>query len=90
MHLSKAIAALSLAASVLSAAGAALQRSPIKNKVLKLDFEVLVLRAEAAWGEGDPIKLAEEQGKLDANVGLDREQAGKGSRGVGFKGEGRS
>ncbi|KAF2459011.1 hypothetical protein BDY21DRAFT_362514 [Lineolata rhizophorae] len=70
-----------------SAEGAPLQTGKIKNKVLKLQLEVLALQIEQAQGDdGVAEKLDEEQAKLDTNVALDEEAAGQPSQSVDFDG----
>ncbi|AEO53480.1 hypothetical protein MYCTH_2294851 [Thermothelomyces thermophilus ATCC 42464] len=66
--------------------GQALQNGKIKNKVLKLQLQVLALQIEAAKGKDTAAKLAEEQKKLDKNVQLDKEAAGQRSQSVNFQG----
>lgn len=60
----------------------ALQNGKIKNKVLKLQLEVLALQIEAAQGNGDQSKIDEETTKLNTNVSLDKAAAGQKSVGV--------
>lgn len=69
-----------------TAAGKALQNGKIKNKVLKLQLEVLALQIEAAQGKGDAAQLAVEQKKLNNNIKLDKTAAGQASTSVSFKG----
>ncbi|KAF2193299.1 hypothetical protein K469DRAFT_735232 [Zopfia rhizophila CBS 207.26] len=64
----------------------ALQNGKIKNKVLKLQLEVMDLMIEQAQGEDVADKIAEEQTKLDTNVQLDQEAAGQASQSVQFNG----
>ncbi|KAH0832689.1 hypothetical protein AYO21_04767 [Fonsecaea monophora] len=60
----------------------ALQNGKIKNKVLKLQLEVLALQIEAAQGDADQDKIDEETTKLNKNVALDEAAAGQKSLGV--------
>lgn len=60
----------------------ALQNGKIKNKVLKLQLQVLALQIEAAQGDPDQAKLDEETTKLNKNVQLDEAAAGEESVGV--------
>ncbi|OQU93584.1 hypothetical protein CLAIMM_00071 [Cladophialophora immunda] len=60
----------------------ALQNGKIKNKVLKLQLEVLALQIEAAQGNGDQDKIDEETTKLNNNIALDKKAAGQTSVGV--------
>lgn len=66
--------------------GRELQNGKIKNKVLKLQLQVLALEIEAAKGKDMADKLADKLKKLEKNVQLDREAAGQRSRGVNFQG----
>ncbi len=70
----------------LAAAGDAdttsLQNGKIKNKVLKLQLEVLALQIEAAQGNADQSKIDEETTKLNTNIALDKKAAGQASVGV--------
>ena len=63
-----------------------LQNGKIKNKVLKLTFEVTALQIQQAQGKDTTAKIAEEQKKLDTNIGLDVEAAGEASKTVTFNG----
>lgn len=67
---------------VSGAAETALQNGKIKNKVLKLQLEVLGIMIDAAQGNADDDKLAEEQTKLNNNIALDKKAAGQKSTGV--------
>ncbi|KAK4464868.1 hypothetical protein QBC42DRAFT_316920 [Cladorrhinum samala] len=67
-------------------AGAALQRGKIKNKVLKLQLQVMFLTVEGAQGKDTAKQLAAEQKKLANNVKLDKEAAGKPSTAINFQG----
>lgn len=59
----------------------------IKNKVLKLQLEVLSLQiAQAKTGKDNSDKIAAEQKKLDTNIALDKKAAGKTSQSVDFQG----
>ncbi len=60
----------------------ALQNGKIKNKVLKLQLEVLGLQIEAAQGNADQDKIDEETTKLNTNIALDKAAAGQTSFGV--------
>ncbi|KIW83446.1 hypothetical protein Z517_02691 [Fonsecaea pedrosoi CBS 271.37] len=64
------------------ATATALQNGKIKNKVLKLQLEVLALQIEAAQGDADQDKIDEETTKLNKNVALDEAAAGQKSLGV--------
>ncbi|KAK7402811.1 hypothetical protein QQX98_011439 [Neonectria punicea] len=66
--------------------GIALQAGKIKNKVLKLELQVLALQIEIAQGGGDQAKLDTEQAKLDKNVATDQESAGNQSQSINFAG----
>ncbi|KAF4122554.1 hypothetical protein GMORB2_7546 [Geosmithia morbida] len=68
--------------------GEALQVGKIKNKVLKLQLEVLALQIEQAKGEDNAEKLEEEQTKLNKNIATDQESAGETSQSVNFTGTG--
>ncbi|EAQ93329.1 hypothetical protein CHGG_01564 [Chaetomium globosum CBS 148.51] len=57
--------------------GQALQAGKIKNKVLKLQLQVLALQIEAAQGKDTAEKLAKQQKKLDKNVKEDEAAAGQ-------------
>jgi hypothetical protein len=60
----------------------ALQNGKIKNKVLKLQLEVLALQIKAAQGDADQDKIDEETTKLNKNIKLDEGAAGEASVGV--------
>ncbi len=60
----------------------ALDNGKIKNKVLKLQLEVLVLQIKAAQGDADQAKIDEETTKLNKNISLDTAAAGEASVGV--------
>jgi hypothetical protein len=60
----------------------ALENGKIKNKVLKLQLEVLALQIQAAQGDADQAKIDEETTKLNKNVALDEAAAGQDSVGV--------
>ena len=60
----------------------ALQNGKIKNKVLKLQLEVLALQIQAAQGNADQSKIDEETTKLNTNIALDQKAAGQASVGV--------
>jgi hypothetical protein len=59
-----------------------LQNGKIKNKVLKLQLEVLGLQIQAAQGDENQSKIDEETTKLNTNIGLDKKAAGQTSQGV--------
>ncbi|KAK2065163.1 hypothetical protein LY76DRAFT_611741 [Colletotrichum caudatum] len=63
---------------------AALNVGKIKNKVLKLQLEVLALQVQQAQGASNQAKIDAEQKKLDNNVNLDKGAAGKPSKSVAF------
>ncbi|KAF9729270.1 hypothetical protein PMIN06_010867 [Paraphaeosphaeria minitans] len=68
-------------------AATALQNGKIKNKVLKLQLEVLDLGISAAQsGKSNAAKIAQEQKKLDTNVATDQKNAGQASQSVKFSG----
>ncbi len=69
-----------------TAAGKALQNGKIKNKVLKLQLEVLALKIDGAKGKDTTAKVAEETKKLNNNIALDKAAAGQASTPVNFKG----
>ncbi|KAF2245479.1 hypothetical protein BU26DRAFT_568063 [Trematosphaeria pertusa] len=64
----------------------ALQNGKIKNKVLKLQLEVMDLMISQAQGEDNADKIAEETTKLNTNIGLDSDAAGQASQSVQFDG----
>ncbi|KAK4038740.1 hypothetical protein C8A01DRAFT_37307 [Parachaetomium inaequale] len=66
--------------------GQALQIGKIKNKVLKLQLQVMALQIEAAQGKDTAAKLAKEQKKLDNNIKQDEAAAGEASSSVDFQG----
>ncbi|KAL2680958.1 hypothetical protein Neosp_008561 [[Neocosmospora] mangrovei] len=66
--------------------GKALQTGKIKNKVLKLELQVLALQIEQAQGDDNQEKIDEEQQKLDKNVATDKESAGDQSQSINFQG----
>ena len=68
-----------------TAAGAVLQIGKIKNKVLKLQTDVLRLQIKGAQG-GDASSLAAQQKKLATNVALDVKAKGKASKAISFAG----
>lgn len=68
------------------AAADALQVGKIKNKVLKLQLEVMDLMISQAQGEDNAAKIAEEQKKLDTNIATDKKSAGQTSQSVQFNG----
>lgn len=64
-----------------------LQVGKIKNKVLKLQTDVLRIKIEVAQGNNDSAsELQKQQTKLDTNVALDRKSAGQPSMPVNFVG----
>ncbi|KAF2684022.1 hypothetical protein K458DRAFT_431639 [Lentithecium fluviatile CBS 122367] len=63
-------------------AATALQNGKIKNKVLKLQLEVMDLMISQAQGTDETAKIAEEQKKLDTNIATDKKNAGQASQGV--------
>ncbi|KAL1599854.1 hypothetical protein SLS60_007659 [Paraconiothyrium brasiliense] len=68
-------------------AATALQNGKIKNKVLKLQLEVLDLQISQAQGGSDnTAKIAAEQKKLDTNIATDKKNAGQASQSVQFSG----
>ncbi|KAK1755304.1 hypothetical protein QBC47DRAFT_414200 [Echria macrotheca] len=78
--------AIAAAGGANTAAGRALQVGKIKNKVLKLQMSVLVLKAQVAQGRQDRVaKLQEQITKLNKNVQLDEDAAGQASRSVNFQ-----
>ncbi|ORY10030.1 hypothetical protein BCR34DRAFT_486370 [Clohesyomyces aquaticus] len=69
------------------AAATALQNGKIKNKVLKLQLEVLDLQiGQAQSGKDNSAKIAAEQKKLNTNIALDKKAAGQASQSVQFAG----
>jgi len=69
--------AITAAGGVETTAGAALQIGKIKNKVLKLQTDVLRIQIETAQGNnGSASELAGQQTKLATNVALDQASAG--------------
>jgi hypothetical protein len=71
-----------------STAGKALQVGKIKNKVLKLQLEVLALQIDQAQsGKDNSDKIAAEQKKLDNNIKTDAASAGETSQSVDFQGD---
>jgi hypothetical protein len=72
---------------VAGTAKAALQIGKIKNKVLKLQTDVLRLQVQAAQGKaGLEDQIATQQKKLATNVALDVKAAGQASTGINFAG----
>ena len=65
-----------------SADTTALQNGKIKNKVLKLQLEVLGLQIQAAQGNADQSQIDAETTKLNTNIALDKKAAGQTSVGV--------
>ena len=67
--------------------GKALQVGKIKNKVLKLQTDVLRLQIQAAQGkEGLDEQIATQQKKLDTNVALDEAAKGETAKAIDFAG----
>lgn len=71
-----------IAAATDGAEATALQNGKIKNKVLKLQLEVLTIQIQAAQGSPDDERLAEEMTKLNNNIALDAAAAGQEAVGV--------
>lgn len=69
-----------------TAEGKALQIGKIKNKVLKLQLQVMVLQIEATQGKDTAAKLATQSAKLAKNVKTDEDAAGEASASVDFQG----
>jgi len=68
-------------------AGTALQNGKIKNKVLKLQTDVLRIQIEVAQGNtGSASELSAQQTKLATNVALDKAAAGQTSTAISFAG----
>ncbi|EHK99402.1 hypothetical protein GLAREA_06695 [Glarea lozoyensis ATCC 20868] len=68
-------------------AATALQNGKIKNKVLKLQTDVLRLQIQAAQGKtGLDAQIATQQKKLATNVALDEKAAGQASTAIDFAG----
>lgn len=69
-------------------AGKALQVGKIKNKVLKLELEVLGLQIQQAQsGKDNTAKIAAETTKLNTNIALDTKAAGQTSQSIDFSGD---
>ena len=67
--------------------GKALQVGKIKNKVLKLQTDVLRLQIQAAQGKaGLEDQIATQQKKLDTNVALDEAAKGQTAKAIDFAG----
>ena len=80
--------AIDAAGGTKTTAGAALQVGKIKNKVLKLQLEVLGLQIDQAQkGTDNSDKIAEEMTKLNNNIKLDAAAAGQTSQSVDFDGD---
>lgn len=80
-------AAIAAAGGTKTAAGKALQNGKIKNKVLKLQTDILRIQIESAQGNsGSAGNLAGQQKKLAANVALDKKAAGQPSTAISFAG----
>ena len=72
---------------VSGAAKTALQNGKIKNKVLKLQTDVLRLQIQQAQGKaGLEGQIATQQQKLATNVALDEKARGQKSTGISFAG----
>jgi hypothetical protein len=79
--------AIAAAGGTNSAAGASLQIGKIKNKVLKLQTDVLRLQIKQAQGDDTvAAQLAQQQTKLATNVALDVKAAGQKSTSIDFAG----
>lgn len=65
-------------------AATALQNGKIKNKVLKLQLEVLGLQIEQAQGKDTQSQIDAETTKLNTNIALDKKAAGQASQSVVF------
>lgn len=75
------------AAGASTTAGKALQNGKIKNKVLKLQTDVLRLQIESAQGKTDlASQLSTQQTKLATNVALDKAAAGQAATAIDFSG----
>lgn len=80
--------AIKAAGGTSSAAGKVLQVGKIKNKVLKLQLEVLALQIDQAQsGKDNSAKIAEETTKLNNNIKLDAAAKGQASQSVDFVGD---
>ena len=80
-------AAIAAAGGTKTTAGTALQNGKIKNKVLKLQTDVLRIQIEVAQGNtGSQSQLAGQQAKLATNVALDQKAAGQASTAISFSG----
>ena len=65
----------------------ALQNGKIKNKVLKLQTDVLRLQIQAAQGKtGLDAQISQQETKLATNVALDEKAAGQASTAIDFAG----
>ena len=68
-------------------AATALQNGKIKNKVLKLQTDVMRIQIEVAQGNtASQSELAAQQAKLATNVALDKAAAGQAATAVSFAG----
>ncbi|TVY85855.1 hypothetical protein LAWI1_G009011, partial [Lachnellula willkommii] len=75
------------AAGQTTAAGTALQNGKIKNKVLKLQTDVMRIQIEVAQGNAAAgSQLAAQQAKLATNVALDKAAAGQTATAINFAG----
>jgi preprotein translocase subunit SecF len=80
--------AIDAAGGTSSAAGQPLQVGKIKNKVLKLQLEVLALQIDQAQsGKDNSAKIAAEQTKLNNNIKIDAAADGEPSQSVDFQGD---
>lgn len=79
--------AIAAAGGTSSTAGKPLQIGKIKNKVLKLQTDVLRVQIEVAQGNTkSQSELAGQMKKLATNVALDQAAAGQASTAIGFTG----
>lgn len=79
--------AIAAAGGTQTTAGTALQNGKIKNKVLKLQTDVLRLQIEQAQGKSVlDTELQQQITKLNTNVALDKAAAGQTSQSVSFSG----
>jgi hypothetical protein len=68
-------------------AGKALQNGKIKNKVLKLQTDVLRIEIQVAQGNtASASSLTAQKAKLATNVALDKKAAGQKATGISFAG----
>ncbi|KAF8848275.1 hypothetical protein BDZ45DRAFT_681327 [Acephala macrosclerotiorum] len=79
--------AIAAAGGISTTAGTALQNGKIKNKVLKLQTDVLRIQIEVAQGNNaSQSELAGQQAKLATNVALDKAAAGQTATAISFSG----